>query len=84
MSGIIHRIFQRAPANGHDRYDAAMAISGELIADMRATNGSMDAVRSLVTDILQRRHNVPVVTTIYEAVQELKSGTDQNPHDRGS
>lgn len=82
MSGIIFRIFQRAPANGHDRYETAMSISDELIGKMRAANGSMDAIRSLVTDILQRRHNVPVVTTVYEAVQEMKSATDlQDPLD---
>lgn len=83
MSGIIYRIFQRVPTNGHDRYDAAMAVSGELIDKMRGANGAMDAVRELVTDILQRRHNVPIVTTIYETVQELKSGIEQDPQDRG-
>ncbi|CAN7372128.1 hypothetical protein LJR220_003315 [Bradyrhizobium sp. LjRoot220] len=84
MNYIIVRLFQRAPTNGHhDPYAAAMSISDELIDKMRAANGTMDTVRSLVTDILQRRHNVPVVTTIYEAVQEMKAGTDQDPLDLG-
>lgn len=82
MSGIMGRLFQRVPANGHDRYEAAMSASEDLIRKMRAAGSSIEAVRAVITDIWQRGHNVPFVTSIFETVQELKSGTDQNPHDR--
>lgn len=60
-----------------------MSVSDELLDKMRAANnGTMAAVRDLVTEILQRRHNAPVVTTIFEAVQEIKSGIEQRPDDR--
>ena len=81
MSGSIFRIFQRAPVNGHDRYEAAMSSSSELIGRMRAINGPHDTVRALITDILAKGQNVPFVTSIFETVQELKSGTDQRPGD---
>ena len=52
----------------------AIAVSGELIKQMQEKSRSNDPARALMADVWAQRHNVPYVTTMYEANQEMKSG----------
>ena len=62
---------------GQTAYKRAMEVSDDLIFRMREASSSNDPVRSVVVDILKRGHNIPFLTTVYEAVEEMKSATDQ-------
>jgi hypothetical protein len=69
----------RAEAKGDAAYREAMKVSGDLIRRMRETSNSTDAARAIMADIWHQNHNIPFLTTVYEAVQEAKSGEDQKP-----
>jgi hypothetical protein len=64
---------------GQAAYRRAMEVSDDLISQMRNASSLRDPGRSVVADIWKRRHNVPFMTTVYEAVAEMKSATDQVP-----
>ena len=64
---------------GQAAYRRAMEVSDDLISQMRQASSLRDTGRSVVADIWKRRHNVPFMTTVYEAVAEMKSATDQVP-----
>lgn len=81
MTGLISRLFRKPADDGDRAFNHAMSISDELIEKMRAASSSTDPVRAVMADLWQQRHNVPFVTTIYEAAQEVKSGLDQQPGD---
>lgn len=84
MMRVIERIFgSRLHDRGDAAYDEAMKVSGDLLRRMRETSGSTDAARALMADIWQQNHNVPFMTTVYESVQEAKSGAEQKPEGSG-
>lgn len=84
MRGMLARIFRSraaepAPSKGDVAYEAAMNESDELLKQMRNASSSSDAARAVMADVWAQNHNVPFLTTVYETVQEMKSGTDQKP-----
>jgi hypothetical protein len=65
----------------HSRSDAAfnnaMQASGDLIDHMREASNSTDAFRAMMADIWAQHQNITFMTMMYETVQEMKSGADQ-------
>jgi hypothetical protein len=49
----------------------AIQISSELISKMRKDQNSKHPVTAMMADLWMQRHNVPYVTTVYEAAQEM-------------
>lgn len=81
MTSILGRIFG-SPPDEDDSYARAMNASDELIARMREASNSTDPARAIMADVWAHNHNIPFLTTVGEAVQEMKSGTNQKPTDR--
>ncbi len=82
---VLERIFgRRAKSRGNEAFDRAMNTSDDLIARMQEASRSNDAFRAVMADIWAQHHNVPFLVTVYEAVQEMKSSTDQRPEDHGT
>jgi hypothetical protein len=85
MTSILGRIFGRKPAMppalmpGDVAFSKAMTETRKLREKMRECSASTDVARALMADIWFQNHNVPFLTTVYEGVQEMKSGTDQKP-----
>jgi hypothetical protein len=78
MSGILSRLFGAKPeSRGDVAYREAMNISGDLLRHMGEASTSTDAARGLMADIWAQNNNIPFLTTVYEAVQEVKSGSEQ-------
>ena len=82
MTSILGRIFRNGNTQppAIDRGDAAyaqvMSDTTELVDRMRAASRTTDAARSVIADIWMRAQNVPFMATVYEAVQEAKSGPE--------
>lgn len=72
---ILNRLLcrPRPPAPSDAAYAAAMSESGDLLRRMQDAAREPNAVRSLMANIWLQRHNAPVVTTVYEAMQEMQS-----------
>lgn len=64
-----------------DRYARAMTLTDEVTTRMREAAASTDVARAVMADIWSQNHNVPFLTTVVEAVQEMKSGLEQKPSD---
>jgi hypothetical protein len=85
MTSILGRIFGNTPSPpplpgaGEQVYQQAMTESRALREKMRECSSSTDAVRAVMADIWAQNNNVPFLVTVFEAVQEVKSGTDQKP-----
>ena len=85
MMSILGRIFRAKPARAIETppadaaYEAAMRESDDLLAKMRAAYGSKDPVRQAMADIWAQHHNIPFMTTIHEAVQEMNAPLKQKP-----
>jgi hypothetical protein len=78
MMSILGRIFGlRAPGAGDIAYDRAMNESADLLNQMREHSCSTDAARAVMADVWAQNHNIPFVTTVYQVVQEMKSGIEQ-------
>lgn len=60
-----------------DTYDAAMQASNDLLQKIRESRASI--ARSIAADIWRHANNMPFMATVYESVQEMKSGTEQKP-----
>jgi hypothetical protein len=67
------------PMPGDFAFVEAMRGGDELLRRLRENSGLNAAARSVVSDVLARSHNTPFMTTVYEAVQEMKNATDQKP-----
>ena len=83
MTGIFGKIFpdrqgQPAPMKGDLAYAEVMQESDDLLKRMRETSNSTDAARAVMADIWSQNHNVPFLTTVYESVQEAKSGPESD------
>ena len=73
---LLRRIFgAHQPPRSDMAFGAAMNTSDDLISRMRESSGSKDAVRAIMADIWAQHHNIPFMTTVYEAVQEMKAAT---------
>ncbi len=65
-----------AARRGDDAYARAMSTSADLIEKLRKLNGTTEVARQVMSDVWDHRQNVPFLTTVYQAVQEGKSGID--------
>jgi hypothetical protein len=80
MSSILARMFGRRPeSRGDVAYNDAMRVSGDLLRRMGESSSSTDAARAIMADVWAQNHNIPFIVTVYESVQEMKSGADQKP-----
>jgi hypothetical protein len=79
MTGALRRWLFGRPKDASDRaYEEAMGVSNDLIARMREAGDSTDAARAVMADIWAQNHNIPFLTTVYESVQEAKSGPESD------
>lgn len=79
MTGLLRRLLFGRPKDASDRaYEEAMGVSNELIARMRESAESNDAARAVMADIWAQNHNIPFMTTVYQSVQEAKSGPESD------
>ena len=79
MKWILCRMFCRpVDGEGDSRYREAMMTSGDLLARMRESSTSTDPARAVMADIWAQHNNIPFMTTVYEAVQEMKSATSES------
>ena len=78
MSGLLARIFgPRAESKDDSAYREAMRVSGDLLARMRDSSSSTDAARGIMADVWAQNNNIPFLTTVFEAVSEVKPPDDQ-------
>lgn len=54
------------------RANEAIAMADEITAKVKKANGTTDTIVLIIVDILNNKDNIPFVTTVYEAVQEIK------------
>ena len=83
MTNLLDRIFPDrggapAPSRGDLAYAKAMHESDDLLKKMREASKSTDAARAIMADVWSQNHNVPFLTTVYESVQEAKSGPESD------
>ena len=52
--------------------DIAILMADNLTNQIRNLNGNTSAVKQMIGDIWHYRENTPFVTTVYEAIQEVK------------
>lgn len=84
MMDVLKRIFgmssNRADSafrmSGDVAYDRAMDASADLLFRIREAGRESDVARSLMADIWSQAQNIPFMTSVYEAVQEAKSGPE--------
>jgi hypothetical protein len=84
MMDVLRRIFgmgsdgtAREPrSRGDVAYDRAMDASADLLFRIREAGRESDVARSLMSDIWSQAQNIPFLTTVYQAVQEAKSGPE--------
>lgn len=78
MMAFLKRMFSSwEHRNGDVAADKAFAASSELIQKMRSSSASNDVWRAVAADIFLQRHNVPYMTTVFEATQEMNAAADQ-------
>lgn len=83
MTSLLGKIFGgHAETPGEVSYKQAMKVSDELLERMRETSRSTDAARAIMADVWAQNHNVPFITTVFESVEEMKSGAEQKPVDK--
>jgi len=61
---------------GDIAYDRAMDASADLLFRIREAERETSAARSVFADIWSQASNTPFMTTVYQAVQEAKSGPE--------
>ena len=82
MTSVFGKIFSKSsngachPTKGDQAYEQAMAGSDDLIGMLREASPSTDAARSVISDIWAQATNITFMTTVYQAVQEAKSGPE--------
>lgn len=82
MTSILGRIFGSAkppplPAPGDLAFDRVMDKSDEIMRRMRECSESTDVARALMADIWFQNNNIPFLVTVFETVQEVKTGPEQ-------
>lgn len=63
-------------------YSKAIEMSNDLIDKMRKNQDAKNPVTALMADIWMQRHNIPYMTTVYEAVQEVDAAVAWSGRDR--
>lgn len=65
-----------------EKADTAIKMADELTVEMKRYSSGDDPIKSLISDLWRHRNNVPFVTTVYEAIQEVKpySGNGYTHH----
>lgn len=61
---------------GDIAYDRAMKASSDLLVRIKEAGREMDVARSVMADVWSQAENTPFMTTVYQAVQEAKTGPD--------
>mgnify|MGYP003386932472 CR=1 FL=1 len=80
MTSILGKIFHTRPlppplpTKADRTYARAMAVSDDLLRKMHDYSRSNDAALAVMADVWAQNHNVPFMVTVYEAVEEAKSG----------
>lgn len=67
-------LFPKRAKNNHasNQADSAIALADKLVTEIRSMNGNTHTVKEMISDIWAHRENTPFVTTVYEAIQEVK------------
>ena len=65
-----------SPMKGDLAYERAMNASSDLIHRIKEAGREADVARSLTADIWSQANNIPLLTTVYQAVQEAKAGPE--------
>lgn len=52
--------------------DKAIEMADTLTRDIRNLNGNTHTIKAMISDIWHYRENTPFVTTVFEAIQEVK------------
>lgn len=61
------------------KFEVAIRESDDLIRRFKEASEDPHPIRAMMADLWMQRHNVPYVTTVYEAGQELFSGAQYGP-----
>lgn len=59
---------------GDIAYEQAMRASADLLHRIREAGRESDAAREVMADVWSQSQNIPFMTTVYQAVQEAKTG----------
>lgn len=79
MRDLLARIFHsHAETRGDSAFREAMRASADLLRNMGHASASTSAARAIIADVWAQSDNTPFLTTVYESVQEAKSGPEQN------
>ena len=54
--------------------DKAIDMADNLTNEIKNLNGNTHTIKARISDIWRYRENTPFVTTVYEAIQEVKPG----------
>jgi hypothetical protein len=82
MTSVLGRIFGKdeedaaAPSRGDAAFAQAMHVSDDLLLRIREAERETSAARAIMADVWSQAQNIPFLTTVYEAVQEAKTGPD--------
>ena len=57
--------------------DEILPLTPDLLARMRDSSSSTDAARGIMADVWAQNNNIPFLTTVFEAVSEVKPPDDQ-------
>lgn len=60
------------PKSANELADVAIDMADILTNQIRNLNGNTHIVKEMIGDIWHNRENTPFVTTVYEAIQEVK------------
>jgi hypothetical protein len=81
MTSILGKIFGTrksppplSPGPGEVAFEKVMSESRALRAKLRAASQSTDAARAIMADVWEQSRNTPFIVTVFEAVEEAKSG----------
>lgn len=81
MPSILTRMFGRSePAP--DNYSRAMAISGDLLDRMQRHSRSNEPALAVMADLWAQRNNIPYMTAVVVATQEMNAPLQQRPEDK--
>ena len=70
------------PSRGDLAYYRAMDASDDLRLLMEREGNHTSAARSIISDVWAQAKNIPFMTTVYEAVQEAKTGPETAREER--
>jgi hypothetical protein len=65
-------MFKKQKKSADQLADEAIEMADSLTNHIRNLNGNTHTVKAMISDIWHYRENTPFVTTVYEAIQEVK------------